>query len=394
MTADTPTPTPPEGDPRPTPDPSDAPTARHETPAEPRDPSTASHDQPTATHDAPTERHEATRVADPVTPPADPPPAGLYRSQHDRMLAGVSGGIAERYGIDAVIVRLAFLASLLMGGAGLLFYIAAAIVIPNPPADAVGPAGSPAGTPRPGVGNGILRIIVAVAVAFAALCGLLFVAGVSFGATVFFGAWPMAVVLVLLAALLAFVGKNRRSAATVLVLIVSIALPAAVAVIADLSVDRSAGERNETPLVASEAADGYRLGLGALTVDLSELPLEAGSPPLEVPIRVDVGRAAIVIPPDRCVSWTIRTSVGVGGEVRVLDRRRSEAWSGYRQTRTIRINPGGEQRPQVIVDARVGIGEIVIGDSVAAIDERRNEVRDSGRVIRTDACREGSSRRP
>lgn len=368
MTADTPTPTPPEPDPHDGPDRADAP-----------DPA-----------DAPTARHDALRSPDPVNPPADERPTGLYRSTHDRWLAGVCGGIAERYGIDAVIVRLAFLASLLIGGAGILFYVAAAIVIPNPPSRPDGVHG-PATTAPSGVGVGILRILVAMAIALGVFCGLGAVAGVSFATTVFFGAWPAAVVLILLGTLLAVVARNRRSAATVLVLIVAVAAPAAAAAIADLSVDRSAGERTETPLTAAEASEGYRLGVGSLTVDLRDLPLKPGTAPFEVPVRVDAGRAAIVIPEDRCVAWTIRTRIGVGGDVRVLGRGPQDSWGGWgghRQDRTVRINPGGgERRPQVTVNAHVGVGEIVVGHSIRQINDDRYDGSGSSSSIRTDACR-------
>lgn len=370
MTADTPTPTPPERDPHDAQGPADAP-----------DPA-----------DAPTAQHDATRPSEPVTPPADARPTGLYRSTHDRMLAGVCGGIAERYGIDTVIVRLAFLATLLIGGAGVLFYIAAAVVIPNPPAGRDGAIG-PNGTGSTSVGGGILRILVTLAVALAVFCGLLAVASVTFAATVFFGAWPAAVVLIVLAALLAVIASNRRSAATVLVLIVAIAAPAAAAMIADLSVDRSAGDRSERPGLVEEAAEGYRLGLGQMTVDLRELRPRRGST-LEVPVRVDVGRAAIVIPDDRCIAWTIRTTIGVAGDVRVLGGNSHDSWGGHQQKRTFRINPGGgERRPEITVDAHVGVGEIVVGHTIDQINGHGYDNSDDRTVIRTDACRSEAKRR-
>lgn len=55
----------------------------------------------------------------------------LYRSKTDRMLAGVCGGIAEFFHIDSTIVRLIWALLSLFGGAGILIYIIAAIIIPN-----------------------------------------------------------------------------------------------------------------------------------------------------------------------------------------------------------------------------------------------------------------------
>jgi phage shock protein C len=57
----------------------------------------------------------------------------LYRSSNDKILAGVCGGIAEYFALDSVIVRLLWVVFTLMGGAGLLAYIIAAIIIPGNP---------------------------------------------------------------------------------------------------------------------------------------------------------------------------------------------------------------------------------------------------------------------
>ncbi len=47
------------------------------------------------------------------------------------MIAGVCAGLAEYFGIDATLIRLAFVVFTFMGGSGLLAYIIAAIVIPD-----------------------------------------------------------------------------------------------------------------------------------------------------------------------------------------------------------------------------------------------------------------------
>lgn len=55
----------------------------------------------------------------------------LYRSRSDRQIAGVCGGLAEYFDVDATIVRLLFVAFALLGGPGLLLYIIMAIVVPE-----------------------------------------------------------------------------------------------------------------------------------------------------------------------------------------------------------------------------------------------------------------------
>ncbi len=58
----------------------------------------------------------------------------LYKSPTNRMIFGVCGGIGEYFNIDPTIVRLVAVIFGCMGGAGLLAYIIAAIVIPEAPA--------------------------------------------------------------------------------------------------------------------------------------------------------------------------------------------------------------------------------------------------------------------
>ena len=55
----------------------------------------------------------------------------LYTSRENRMICGVCGGVAEYFHIDPTIVRLIFVFFGLWAGSGILFYIIAAIVIPN-----------------------------------------------------------------------------------------------------------------------------------------------------------------------------------------------------------------------------------------------------------------------
>jgi phage shock protein C len=49
------------------------------------------------------------------------------------MLAGVCGGVAEYFGIDPTLVRLALVALCFAGGAGVVAYVVAWIVVPEAP---------------------------------------------------------------------------------------------------------------------------------------------------------------------------------------------------------------------------------------------------------------------
>lgn len=59
----------------------------------------------------------------------------LYRSQRNRMLAGVCGGIADYFKLDPTLIRLAWVLLVCLAGTGLLAYIICAIIIPSEPSD-------------------------------------------------------------------------------------------------------------------------------------------------------------------------------------------------------------------------------------------------------------------
>lgn len=54
----------------------------------------------------------------------------LTRSRTSRMFAGVCGGMGEYFGVDPILVRLAFAVLALLGGAGVGLYLAAWLLIP------------------------------------------------------------------------------------------------------------------------------------------------------------------------------------------------------------------------------------------------------------------------
>lgn len=54
----------------------------------------------------------------------------LMRSESDRVIAGVAGGIAEYLGVDSTLVRVVWALSLFFGGLGALAYIVLWIVLP------------------------------------------------------------------------------------------------------------------------------------------------------------------------------------------------------------------------------------------------------------------------
>ena len=55
----------------------------------------------------------------------------LYKSNTNKMICGVCGGLGEFFGIDPTIIRLIWAILWLMGGSGIVAYLLAAVIIPN-----------------------------------------------------------------------------------------------------------------------------------------------------------------------------------------------------------------------------------------------------------------------
>ena len=96
-------------------------------------------------------------------PPTAPPPRRFLRSREDRVLSGVCGGLGAYFGIDAILVRLAVVALVFFGGAGVLLYAAAAIFVPAEGSPgAAGPPRTTTDRNRVLVGIGLVVLVLVV----------------------------------------------------------------------------------------------------------------------------------------------------------------------------------------------------------------------------------------
>src|ERR1051326_2824310 len=76
--------------------------------------------------------HEMTdETTTPLQPPAPPPPRRLSRPRDDRLIAGVCSGLGRYFNVDPVLFRVGAVALIFFGGAGILLYLAAILLIPN-----------------------------------------------------------------------------------------------------------------------------------------------------------------------------------------------------------------------------------------------------------------------
>jgi len=58
--------------------------------------------------------------------------ARLHKSNRNRMLFGVAGGLAEYFKIDPVIIRVVFIMLAFASGVGVLLYLILALIMPRP----------------------------------------------------------------------------------------------------------------------------------------------------------------------------------------------------------------------------------------------------------------------
>ena len=57
----------------------------------------------------------------------------LYRSEDDRILAGVCGGVGEYFKVDPVLVRVIWVISVFFWGGGIWIYLLAWLLVPRKP---------------------------------------------------------------------------------------------------------------------------------------------------------------------------------------------------------------------------------------------------------------------
>ncbi|HVL31593.1 MAG TPA: PspC domain-containing protein, partial [Solirubrobacteraceae bacterium] len=317
-------------------------------------------------------------------------PRRFERSSSDRMIAGVCGGLGRLFGIDATLVRIAFVALALLGGTGLVMYAAALVLVPSDDAADGAPA---SGRDRALVAAAAIALLIAGVglglfggvgfgnalgpVAFLALAGLavwwlatgerpggtpgavlrraligfaLLVACsvLAVGSFLASGLGGGAVVAGLVIAAgaglvtAAFVGGARWLVLPAL----AVALPLAFVSAAGIDLDGGFGERHERPAAFADLQSGYRLGAGKLVVDLRDLELPPGDH--RVSIGVGVGHALVLVREDVCVAS--RASVGMGG-VAIFNRNGGGIdvdWSDDR-----RAPPA---TPRLVVEGDVGMG--------------------------------------
>lgn len=217
----------------------------------------------------------------------------VSRSRDGKWLAGVCAGLARARGISPAPIRAAFVVGGLIGGLGILVYLACWLIIPQQ-------------GEQPGdLSSGWL---VAVAKACAACLGLATLAVLAAVATLFGFGW-VAVVLAAAVLVAVLAWWPRLSPAWALLPIAAIAVPSAA--VAASGVELVAQPGNEIIAPTSLSANGvvtFRAGTGTMLVDLRRTLLPPAGV-VAVHIQGGVRRTIVALPQDRCVHVALRYRV-------------------------------------------------------------------------------------
>jgi phage shock protein PspC (stress-responsive transcriptional regulator) len=310
--------------------------------------------------DEPTAPQEPPEPAPDESPTTEQPEEGrdrprrLLRSSSDRVIAGVSGGLGDYFGVDPVIFRIGFALSILFGGLGALAYLLLAVFVPTD--------GDPDATQRLGrrlQGTGFWRGVGLVAIGILAIGGLFGLAGGAAFAVALGWGVPTAILIIVIGALLAL-AAFRGGARWLIPPAVALAIGGGVAAAADLDFRGGIGDRQYTPTsVAAIPADGYRLGVGRLIVDLRDLNWEKHRV-VDVKTSLGAGQSNVFVPKRVCV--VASTHVGAGESEVAGDLN-----DGVDVNHTVGV--GTTSTPRLVLDSSVDMGQLrVINSDRASVD--------------------------
>ncbi len=264
----------------------------------------------------------------------------LERSSDHRIIAGVCGGLGRYFDLNPTVFRLGLVVLTLLGGAGVLVYIAGVLVIPGEGKDdSIAAEILSDRRDHPGrlVGLGLVAVALFVLLSRAAY-------------------WPAAGAawaLVLVAGLVILWGSRehraRRVALILTTILATICLAAVVATVAafawfNVSFSDGVGNRVYTPAAAGDVRSDYKLGIGNLKVDLSQVPVASG---LHVKAHLGIGELRIVVPRNAAV---VVDAHAKAGDLYVLSTH--EGGRNADVTGTF-----GSGKP-LTIDATVGAGRI------------------------------------
>jgi phage shock protein PspC (stress-responsive transcriptional regulator) len=236
----------------------------------------------------------------PVGEVHDEVPEGLRRSVINRKVAGVAGGIAERFDVDANIVRVIFVVLTCLWGLGAAIYLAMWAIVPVAGTSYGSDRDEPVATDRKKFG------LLSVVLLAGALClGLLFMSvalgGVQFGK-------GLSLVWLIFLVVLAVLSLRRpvrrlsfmRLIAGLFIALLSVLILGSGSVLAYLSfsgvpVTGGIGASSYQPTSLAQVHRTYRIAFGSMNVDLRGVDFKGAT--VSITATVAIGTLNIELPP-------------------------------------------------------------------------------------------------
>ena len=305
-----------------------------------------------------------TSTPPPPLPPYPEPPAGavppppplparppLRRSRTDKVVGGVSGGLAEYTGIDALLWRVGFIALVFAGGTGFLVYLLLWLLMPARPVDpaaAAAPSSPPEPrSPVPGITVAALLIVLGLTALVARTTAW------SPGPVVFLGVALLVVGIGL--GVGAFVGgRSARGPLIALGVLLSFAL-----LIASVGTGwrdharGGVGDRSYAPRTADAVQSTYESGVGDLDLDLSQVDLSDLAAPITTTVNAGLGDVEIVVPRSADVQVTVQNGVGeadvlgLGSDGGLSPGTGSQPWTG-------------DGVAEIVLTVESGVGDVTV----------------------------------
>jgi phage shock protein PspC (stress-responsive transcriptional regulator) len=278
----------------------------------------------------------------------------LRRSRTDKVIGGVSGGLAEYTGVDALLWRVGFIALVFAGGTGFVVYLLLWLLMPAKPVDAPGSAvaAAPSAPPEPrspvpGITLAVLLIVVGITALVARTTAW------SPGPVVFLGVALLVVGTGL--GIGAFVGgRSARGPLIALGVLLSFALLIASA--GGGFRDRASGgvgDRSYSPRTADAVQSTYESGVGDLDVDLTNIDLSDLSAPIRTTVSAGLGDVEIVVPRSADVQVTVQNGVGESDVLGLGSDGGFSAGTGSRPWT-------GDGTAEIVLTVDSGVGDVTV----------------------------------
>lgn len=286
-------------------------------------------------------------------------PTSLRRSTKRRMVGGVAGGIAERFDIDANIVRVVFVVLTVLYGLGAAIYLAMWVLIPQAgarPDDVEEHGDSPATNLR------LLRYVLLAGVIVVAVIVLSTIGGAPRVGNGFGALWLIFLAVLAILSLRSSARQHmlRRFLALVFLSIMTVFILISAAFLGFLAstgvpMTGGSGVRVIQPSVPAQVQHSYRTEFGAMTIDLRQVHFSSTT--TSVTASVTAGVLTVDVPSNAIVY--LKTRVGIGS-VEYFGQY------GYSNQPFNAIPPSlttaasQQNAPHLILDAQVGVGRIML----------------------------------